>query len=604
MIRGFFCSVVLIALTQFVQAQKGVSSRQVNTLLEKYEVVPDGDTALKLAAHYLDEQVLDSCTLYARLALKHALSSNDLDQMQAAYWHLSNISYAENNFERALSYLDKAVQVKRVEQDSDLRLDMLNLKAKSLRYLGRWEASVKEFKKGVQLAEGLKKDRFVTIFSINLGTNYNRLKNKTEALAYYTKALQLSEQQQDSLHMGIVLVNLGSFYAGHGDLESSTLCYKQALTIFDAQNNYAQKASLYANLSDVYLQTGDYDAAIESAKNNLSITDTIPSHVESLIVAHGNLGVAYLKTKQLRLAEQHLHKALQSAKAHGVPAMMEELYKRVAELKANQNKHKEAYQNIIWANEIRDSVFDHQMVHKYNLEEKNQELDDQLVVLDRVKEERLVQEMENRRLKNRIGISALLLLVIGVLVYGYFLRQKSMRLGLKKEAAENKLEALRNQMNPHFLFNSFNAVQKYILVSDKKAAYDYLAQIAHLIRKVLDNSHSLKIELNEEIELIESYIKLEKLRFQDKFDYRIQVEENLTAINPVIPSMIIQPYIENAILHGLSNREGEGGTLTIQFSSLTEEEFSVEFQITALVAWQRMRLLNVNQKNVEVMGLQ
>jgi sensor histidine kinase YesM/ligand-binding sensor domain-containing protein len=126
------------------------------------------------------------------------------------------------------------------------------------------------------------------------------------------------------------------------------------------------------------------------------------------------------------------------------------------------------------------------------------------------------------------------------------------------EISKNELKALRAQMNPHFLFNSLNSIQHYIISNKGDEAVFYLNRFAKLMRMILDNSEKTSITLNEEINGLKIYIELEQMRFSNLFDFEINMDENIDADYEQIPSMLLQPYVENAILHGLVPKNGDG----------------------------------------------
>ena len=128
---------------------------------------------------------------------------------------------------------------------------------------------------------------------------------------------------------------------------------------------------------------------------------------------------------------------------------------------------------------------------------------------------------------------------------------------------EARLVALRSQMNPHFIFNSLNSIQHYIHTYQTAAAEEFLSTFSSLIRKTLENSGSSVIPLSDELHTIELYLKLEKARFGDRLNYEIKVDEAIDIENTLVPPMLLQPYIENGIIHGLSAKE-TGGTIIIE----------------------------------------
>lgn len=130
---------------------------------------------------------------------------------------------------------------------------------------------------------------------------------------------------------------------------------------------------------------------------------------------------------------------------------------------------------------------------------------------------------------------------------------------------------LRQQMNPHFVFNTLNSIQYFLFQNDKKSSNFYLSKFAQLLRTVIDNSNQQFVLLKEELSAIEIYLELEKLRFKDKISYTIELDGNIELDKTSIPPMFIQPFIENAILHGLIPLE-KNGAISIQ---LKKEDNSI-----------------------------
>ncbi len=159
------------------------------------------------------------------------------------------------------------------------------------------------------------------------------------------------------------------------------------------------------------------------------------------------------------------------------------------------------------------------------------------------------------------------LLIAGGFFFYYRRRQlqQEKQYALKKKMYELETMALRSQMNPHFIFNSLNSISNYILKADIANANLYLSKFSTLIRKILQHSQNSQISLSEEIKLLQVYLDLEKLRFGDKINFNISVSEGILQEDISIPSMIIQPYIENAVKHGIAPLLNRGGNVTVDF---------------------------------------
>jgi ligand-binding sensor domain-containing protein len=147
---------------------------------------------------------------------------------------------------------------------------------------------------------------------------------------------------------------------------------------------------------------------------------------------------------------------------------------------------------------------------------------------------------------------------------------------LQKQASELEMQALRAQMNPHFIFNSLNSINRFILQNDRLQASEYLTKFSRLVRMILQNSQASLISLENELESLTLYLELEALRFEHRFDFKISVPGEMDISDLQIPPLIIQPYAENAIWHGLMHKE-EKGQLDIE---LSEDEYHVYVNVT------------------------
>ena len=147
---------------------------------------------------------------------------------------------------------------------------------------------------------------------------------------------------------------------------------------------------------------------------------------------------------------------------------------------------------------------------------------------------------------------------------------------LKQKGTELEIQALRAQMNPHFIFNSLNSINRFILKNERAQASEYLTKFSKLVRLILQNSQASLIPLESELESLELYLNLEALRFNYHFDYKISVPKDMDISALQVPPLILQPYVENAIWHGLMHKE-EKGQLDVEVS---EENDHLYFRIT------------------------
>jgi len=183
-----------------------------------------------------------------------------------------------------------------------------------------------------------------------------------------------------------------------------------------------------------------------------------------------------------------------------------------------------------------------------------------------------------QRTISKIGFSIIALFSFGFIllqIRNRELRKKTTKLKTQKQLAEYELHALRSQMNPHFVFNALNSIQYYITKNEIELSEKYLVKFSRLIRKFFDFSRDKFISLDQEISLLENYLEIEKMRFGTYFNYKFNIDKHLNLSELKIPSMLLQPIVENAVNHGLFHNEGNG-LITINFIKDTNTNYIVE----------------------------
>ncbi len=169
---------------------------------------------------------------------------------------------------------------------------------------------------------------------------------------------------------------------------------------------------------------------------------------------------------------------------------------------------------------------------------------------------------------NEVLPIALITLIPFIVAFSFFVfiyyRQKREAL-FRQQVAEVEMKALRAQMNPHFIFNSLNSIYRYMEQNDLQNAGAYLVKFSNLIRMILENSLHKEVPLSDDMNALELYIQMEQLRMGHKFTYVVNIASSVNPEDNFVPPMIIQPFVENSIWHGLNNKPGEGA-LTISVS--------------------------------------
>jgi tetratricopeptide (TPR) repeat protein len=264
---------------------------------------------------------------------------------------------------------------------------------------------------------------------------------------------------------------------------------------------------------------------------------------------------------------------------------------------AKENKYDSAftYQQLLI--QKKDSLF---------TEEKDRQIHN-IYFNEKLKQQDLAIQEDKQRSLIKIYFLVALSLVLILTGIGYRARMKSRFL---KQLADTEMRALRAQMNPHFIFNCLASINRYIVKSDSKSASTYLTKFSKLIRLILDNSANEFISIYAEIQTLRLYLEMEALRFDGSFEYEIQADTILRADNTAIPAMIIQPYVENAIWHGLlhlpetAKGQVKQGKIWLRFLQQGEDKLIVEIEDNGIGRRQAAELKSKDILKTKSYGMQ
>ncbi len=356
------------------------------------------------------------------------------------------------------------------------------------------------------------------------------------ALYYYNKFDSAKASIKDIRYF---LVSKGEFYLYLKQYQTALPYFQKGLIYHQQLNDLVQTKRSLLDIAKTFAALGKYDSAINYAKQALSIA--IPA--KSLPSMRDGYEVLYN-------VYDHLH---QTDSAYNY------------------------YRRFISKQE---TVLNNQTMGKmaaYDYEHKIKELNSE----KQLQQQSLKSESTQ---KNILIAGMVLLFLLSFIVFrNFMLKRRNEKLESEKKqsalfnkASELEMQALRSQMNPHFIFNSLNSINRFILQNERAQASEYLTKFSKLVRLILQNSQSELIPLERELESLNLYLELEALRFNYHFDYKISFNKDLDVSALQVPPLILQPYAENAIWHGLMHKE-EKGLLNIE---VAEENNQLYFKIT------------------------
>ena len=271
--------------------------------------------------------------------------------------------------------------------------------------------------------------------------------------------------------------------------------------------------------------------------------------------SYGNIGTIYRDLGNLDKSIFYYIKAIDQAKKINDWYDLSWVYKDMSDMYLRIKDTSKAFNSFVLHKNFSDSLLINKNTQgltdarlRYETDSHNKEVE---LLSFRIKNQRLMI----------YGFSGIIVLTlaIGLLLFrGSKLKAKRRISEMNRKISEITQANLRQQMNPHFIFNTLNSIQYYMYQHDKLATNNYLTKFSSLMRKVLENSQHTSITLHDELDALNLYLELECIRFKDKFDYKINIDEEIDTLLFKVPTMLIQPFVENSICHGLMSGEGKG----------------------------------------------
>ncbi|HBK71503.1 MAG TPA: hypothetical protein DDZ39_07615 [Flavobacteriaceae bacterium] len=484
------------------------------------------------------------------------------------------VYFNQSDYRQANDNNSKAYKVFEKEKDSLLMAKMLNSIGINNMYLSDYPEALSNYLKATKIYESLNLTNDLQYASIisNTGLLYARLEQLELALEYQQKALSHFKRIDYQEGVANALTNIGRVYNDLDDSKKAITFYEQAYKIMKENENKRGMASALTNIGIAYITLLDYKKALPYFKRTKKVYEELKNS-NNLAIVHKNLGLCYENIpsiNSLNKAENNYELALEYAKKAKSLNLQFDALESIAQINSKIGNYKKAYKTKTLSVVLKDS---------FNSVEKKEEIarlevkhiyDKEKTTLKADFEKK--QAIANTKIKQQRFIKNTAIAGGGILIVsafiGYILyKRKRDALEEKKVAdfntkvAETELKALRSQMNPHFIFNSLSSISDYMAKHDIDTANDYLIKFSKLTRSILENSEKKWISLEEDLELTELYIQIESLRLKNKLSYKIVIDENIDIENTLIPPLILQPFIENSIWHGISPKDTKGHIL-------------------------------------------
>lgn len=595
------------------------------------------------AIFYLFVSADDSLQSLYRTVNKYA-KTKDTAQMVESYKYLGDYLSETNDFEKSNIYLQKGLDL---AQKTNITREvgiLSNLLATNASYEGNRELAMSHYHRALKAFADSKDLDKVAMILMNMGSEYEYMGNYKYAIAYTFKAIKNKERSGVKKNLAYYYQHLGQLFketdqekwkfyvekayqiatnsteervstraAIYNDLggiakseKKNNLAYAwyDSMLVISKANEYLNGlATAYSNRSHVYKSEKKYDNALDDILKAMEIGYKMERNY-LIITEHTNAANILIEMNRAAEAKIHATKALElasslksypeeEAAAHLALALIGEKTQNWELAYNHYNAYKEGIDSIRAA-DVQKNMQNLEV--KYQTSEKEKEI-------ARLDNENKLNNLQLQRAQIIITSIVVIVFLLSLLAFVLYRRKQ---LKQQNQQAELKQKLLRSQMNPHFMFNTLNAINQYIQTNKGLEASDYLAQYAKLMRQILENSAVEFVSLETEIEFLGNYLDMQQLRFEKSFSYTIEVDKTIDPEQFEIPPMIAQPFIENAIEHGV--RGMFGGEIRIQFGfennilTLTVVDNGKGFQTSTQQVNHKSFALDITRERLNIAG--
>jgi tetratricopeptide (TPR) repeat protein len=591
----FAIAVILLIKSSNAQSSIGSLISNINDAKELKDTLSISRAYYKLGIFYDKQEELNKSNEALTNALFFANKINSVKAIPVISNYLAGNYSEQGKQEEAIALYKNSYEGFLSIQDTvNASSTLLNLGTSYLD-MGSYEKAIETQIEALKLRELTKDSTNIAIFFQSIGEVYKALGMVSKWREYLTTAKRISENPEyAAFNTQIAILNdVAGFQLKDGEYLEALKSYREMYSLAE-QHKYTRGMNVaLTNLSDVYLQLNDYTNALDAATQSykLSIQE---NNIFGITGRCNQIGNVYLTMNNGYKAEEWYNKALSYAE-NKYPNEILISYSGLFEA----NKITDNYKNSVAFSEkyivLKDSMETLAVKEKVAELETIYQSEKKEAQITHLNQENIIQQSKLRMMRLYIwGIVLVVLFILSVIYLLY--RQQKLKTRNNEILLEQKL--LRSQMNPHFIFNSLGAIQNFMYKNENKKASFYLGSFATLMRSVLNHSREELISLKEEMETIQNYLELQKMRVG--FSFKIICAQKINPEQILVPPMLVQPFIENAIKHGISSI-GEKGIINVHFETNNERlSISVEDNGVGINSAQKINKTPYNSQAIKI----
>jgi len=486
-------------------------------------------------------------------------------KLEPAKFYLSNLASAINNTGyyysktgdplKALDNYKLAYEAYEKIHDSVHAAYALNNIAFIYNNQGDVPAALDYFYKNLKLQEAIRDTPGIAYSLNNIAFIFVNQKDYKNAEDYFSRSLALFESRKDNKGIAMVYGNIGLINTYQHNSSKALDYYKKSLSLYESMHDNFGVSSELSSIGTEYSKAGKDSLAFDYFKKALAVAEQSQvKHVQAYALTA--MARILFKKDDINTAKEYTLRSLQLAQGLGNPKDIQNAAGLLKEIYSRQSNYKDAYAMYTLEVKMNDSIVNE--TNRKDATTKNLQYQyDKKALLTKLDNQKALER------RNMIILICLVITAITALLAFFYTRQNKLKAQLYRMELEQ--QQYRAQMNPHFIFNCMNSIQHYIVHNDVKQANKFLSQFAGLMRRTLDINTGHFIIVEEEMNYLENYLQLEQMRFDEKFSYQVICADNIGRNQVVLPTMMLQPFAENAIQHGLRYLPDNSGLLTISF---------------------------------------
>ena len=578
-----------------VEVEPNDSNNDINTIRKRdagtfKSLIDSADTYLKKDAEKSIQYITEALAI-----------SSSTNQNTVVYETLGDVYFEWKQYDLAIS--NYRISLQNVETN-EVRLKL----AKSFRFNENYQESINEY---LSINKKELSNWQLTSLYEGLGDVYVITQDFNAAINAYKEGLKVAQKHLITPKITDLNSKIAEAYNASGETKQAENYFQSSMSLASKENK-KRAVEEKVKVADFESKNKAYNKEIELRKQALvEINDIEADSVfdnESAITPQKQnykIGSAYAIQKDFPNAIQYLEKSVVEADDKQDLVVQKDATRKLSEVYRDAGDIDKAISTTRTYERLVDELYikkEQEISQAARLAKDLAAKQNRITSLesDRALSESKYQLTTERNKSQKLIIYSLIGGVILLLIAAYFMFKN-----IKQQKLNNNLlalKSLRSQMNPHFIFNALNSVNSFISTNDERTANKYLSDFSLLMRAVLENSEEDFIPLEKEIELLKLYTKLEHFRFKDKFDYDIIIDENVKVDEFQIPPMLLQPYIENAVWHGLRYKTNKG-RLNINITQVDTNELKISITDDGIGREKSKAMKTENQKKHNSKGL-